>query len=217
MVETAEQARRLAARVRYPTPDGSGGVSSGQRGSAFSGRAAGYGAVGGVAHTQLSNNNLLLVVMVESPRGVENAGEIASVPGVDAVFVGPNDLAHAMGHENRWQEAPVQQAMERTIRAVHGKGVCAVSWHSMPRKRHVTPPGARVTSHGHHQRDHPGTARRRSRQQPFRQLLNPPRRLTMPLLQRTPLSRQIALALATVAAATSATGRDQRGQACRHG
>ncbi len=123
MVETAEQAERLAARVRYPLPPGRAGLS-GQRGSAFSGRAAGYGFFGGPAHTARSNEGLVLVVMVETPRGVHNAAAIAAVPGVDAVFIGPNDLAHSMGHENRWQEPPVQQAIEHALRAVAAAGKC---------------------------------------------------------------------------------------------
>jgi 4-hydroxy-2-oxoheptanedioate aldolase len=120
MVHTAEQAQRLVAQVRYPQPDGSGG----RRGSAFSTRAAGYGAFPGPAHTRLSNDSIALVVMVETPEGVANAAAIAAVPGVDAVFVGPNDLAHAMGHENRWQDAPVQAAIEQVLRAVAGAGCC---------------------------------------------------------------------------------------------
>lgn len=120
MVETAEQAERLAKRLRYPVPGGGGGT----RGSAFSGRAAGYGAFGGPAHTKRSNEALVLVVMIETPLGVSNASAIAAVPGVDVVFVGPNDLAHTMGHENRWSEPPVQAAMERVIRATHAAGKC---------------------------------------------------------------------------------------------
>lgn len=121
MVETPEQAFRLAQRLRYPQPGGDGG---GVRGSAFSPRAAGYGAFGGNAHTQRSNESLALVVMIETPLGVANAAAIAAVPGVDAVFVGPNDLAHTMGHENRWLEAPVQQAIEQVLRDVAGQGKC---------------------------------------------------------------------------------------------
>jgi 4-hydroxy-2-oxoheptanedioate aldolase len=109
--------------VRYPLPPDRAG-QRGQRGSAFSGRAAGYGFFGGPAHTALSNEGLVLVVMVETPLGVHNAGAIAAVPGVDAVFVGPNDLAHAMGFENRWQEPPVQQAIEQAVRAVAAAGGC---------------------------------------------------------------------------------------------
>ncbi len=120
MVESAEQAARLAARVRYPTPSD----MSGRRGSAFSTRAAGYGAFGGPAHTAASNDGLVFVPMVETPAGVANAAAIAAVPGVDAVFVGPNDLAHSLGCENRYQEPPVQQAIEQVLRATAAAGKC---------------------------------------------------------------------------------------------
>lgn len=63
-------------------------------------------------------------MMVETPEAVSNAAAIAAVDGVDAVFVGPNDLAHSMGFENRWHEAPVQAAIERALRAVAGAGKC---------------------------------------------------------------------------------------------
>ena len=124
MVNTVEQARRLVSKVRYPVPGSAGGVAGGQRGSAFSTRAAGYGAFGGPAHTALSNEGLVLVVMIETPEAVANAAAIAAVDGVDAVFVGPNDLAHSMGHENRWQDAPVQAAIEQVLRAVAAAGKC---------------------------------------------------------------------------------------------
>lgn len=126
MVNTPEQAAALVQRLRYPLPgnpagDGPGG---GQRGSAFSSRAAGYGAFGGPAHTRRSNQGIVLVVMLETLQAVANAGAIAAVPGVDAVFIGPNDLAHSMGHENRWTDAPVQQAIEQALRAVAAAGNC---------------------------------------------------------------------------------------------
>ena len=123
MVNTADHARALVQRVKYPLPAGATGLG-GQRGSAFSSRAAGYGAFGGPAHTQRSNEGIALVVMVETPEGVANAAAIAAVDGVDAVFIGPNDLAHAMGFENRWNEPPVQAAIERTLKAVADAGKC---------------------------------------------------------------------------------------------
>ncbi len=124
MVNTADQAARLVQRMRYPTPADASSASGGRRGSAFSTRAAGYGAFGGPAHTALSNSSLALVVMIETPQAVANAAEIAAVDGVDAVFVGPNDLAHSMGHENRWGEAPVQAAIEHVLRTVAAAGKC---------------------------------------------------------------------------------------------
>lgn len=117
MIETADDARELVQRVRYP--------GEGRRGSAFSGRAAGYGAFPGAAHTTRSNEGVALIAMVETPEGVANAAAIAAVDGVDAVFVGPNDLAHAMGYGNDWKAPAVAAAIEQALRAVHGAGKCA--------------------------------------------------------------------------------------------
>ena len=55
---------------------------------------------------------------------VANAAAIAAVPGVDSVFIGPNDLAHSMGCENRWSEPSVQAAIESTLKAVAAAGKC---------------------------------------------------------------------------------------------
>jgi 4-hydroxy-2-oxoheptanedioate aldolase len=119
MVDTAAHAASLVQRVKYPTRG-----QPGLRGAAFSTRAAGYGAFGGPAHTLLSNDGVALIVMIETPEGVANAAAIAAVPGVDAVFVGPNDLAHSMGFDNRWSEAPVQAAIESALKAVADAGKC---------------------------------------------------------------------------------------------
>ena len=117
MVNTADEARALVQRVRYP--------GAGQRGSAFNSRASGYGAFGGNAHTQRSNEGIALIVMVETPEAVNNAAEIASVEGVDGVFVGPNDLAHAMGFGDNWSAPEVQDAIARALRAIVASGKCA--------------------------------------------------------------------------------------------
>jgi 4-hydroxy-2-oxoheptanedioate aldolase len=123
MVNTPEHAARLVQRIKYPLAAGQGGIS-GQRGSAFSPRAAGYGAFGGPQHTLASNEGIALIVMVETPEAVANAGAIAAVPGVDAVFVGPNDLAHSMGFENRIDAPEVQEAIRLTLQAVAVAGKC---------------------------------------------------------------------------------------------
>jgi 4-hydroxy-2-oxoheptanedioate aldolase len=123
MVSTAAHAAALVQRVKYPLAAGAKGIS-GQRGSAFSSRAAGYGAFGGPAHTQRSNDGIALVVMIETPEGVANAAAIAAVAGVDGVFIGPNDLAHSMGCENRWNEPVVQAAIESTLKAIAAAGKC---------------------------------------------------------------------------------------------
>lgn len=117
MVNTAQQAHDLVQQVRYP--------GAGKRGSAFSSRAAGYGAFGGAAHTRRSNDGIALIVMIETPEAVANAAAIAAVPGIDAVFIGPNDLSHAMGFDNNWEAPQVQAAIEQTLRAISSTGQCA--------------------------------------------------------------------------------------------
>lgn len=116
MVNSAIEARDLVQQVRYP--------GGGRRGSAFSSRAAGYGAFPGFAHTHRSNSGIALIVMIETPEAVEQAAEIAAVEGVDAVFVGPNDLSHAMGYNNDWRCGPVQIQIERALRAIDQAGNC---------------------------------------------------------------------------------------------
>jgi len=117
MVGSAEEARDLVQQVRYPR--------AGRRGSAFSPRAAGYGAFPGIPHTRRSNDGVALIPMVETPEAVAQAGEIAAVEGVDAVFVGPNDLSHAMGFDNDWKCPEVEAEIERALRAICAAGKCA--------------------------------------------------------------------------------------------
>lgn len=128
MIHNAAQAQAIVDQVRYPRSKGYVGdqySAQGQRGSAYSVRAAGYGAFGGPAHNAKSNSEVVLVVMIESMEGVTNAASIAAVDGVDAVFIGPNDLAHSMGFENRFHEPEVQAAMEQAIRGIASAGKCA--------------------------------------------------------------------------------------------
>lgn len=125
MVNSAAQARDLVAMVKYPGPKVDRTGAGGKRGCAFSTRAAGYGEFGGPAHIKASNEGIALILQVETPEGIDNAGDIAAVEGVDAVFVGTNDLAHAMGCENRYDDAKVLACAERAVRATVAAGKCA--------------------------------------------------------------------------------------------
>lgn len=58
--------------------------------------AIGFGAESATYYRE-ANKEILVVIMIEQIRGVEAAEEILSVPGIDAVFIGPNDLHHSMG------------------------------------------------------------------------------------------------------------------------
>lgn len=87
MVDTVEQARACIAAAKYP-PTGNRSVGGALHALNFDATAGDY--------YKHANDEILVVLQTESPRGVQNAEEIYSLPGVDAIFVGPNDLRAQM-------------------------------------------------------------------------------------------------------------------------
>lgn len=104
-VESAEQARAAVASTRYP-PRGIRGVSVMQRGNRF-GTVPGY--------LGLADDNVAVMVQIESRRGLEAVDEIAAVEGVDGLFVGPQDLAAALGHLGDPAHPEVQAAIRHVF------------------------------------------------------------------------------------------------------
>lgn len=84
---SAEEAESAVAACRYP-PVGVRSVGGGLHTLNFAASSADYYA--------RANEEILVVVQIEHVAGVENAEAICRVPGVDAVFVGPNDLLSSM-------------------------------------------------------------------------------------------------------------------------
>ena len=87
MIETATQARAVIAACKYP-PQGNRSVGGSLHALNFDAPAGEY--------FRRANDEVLVVLQTESPRGVDNAAEIYGLPGVDAIFVGPNDLRAQM-------------------------------------------------------------------------------------------------------------------------
>jgi 2-keto-3-deoxy-L-rhamnonate aldolase RhmA len=111
-VNTVEQARSVAAACRYP--------GLGRRGYAAPiVRASQFGARPDYAR-QEAHEELLLMVQCEHEDAVANLAEIVKVPGIDMIFVGPNDLAASIDHLERMSE-PRPQALLAEIEAVAGK------------------------------------------------------------------------------------------------
>lgn len=69
----------------------------GERGMAGSTRAARYGSVPLNEHMATSNAEILLAVMVEDKHALDQLAEIASIPGIDLIAIGPSDLSAALG------------------------------------------------------------------------------------------------------------------------
>jgi 4-hydroxy-2-oxoheptanedioate aldolase len=87
MVNTVEQARNIVAATKYP-PIGNRSVGGGMHSLNFGCSSGDYYAC--------ANDQLLVVLQTESPEGIQNAEAIYGLPGVDAIFVGPNDLKAQM-------------------------------------------------------------------------------------------------------------------------
>lgn len=87
MINTVEQAKRVIAAAKYP-PEGNRSVGGGMHSMNFDATAGDYFA--------RANDEILVVLQTESPLGVQNAPEIYSLPGCDAIFIGPNDLRFQM-------------------------------------------------------------------------------------------------------------------------
>lgn len=100
-VESAEEAQRAVSATRYP-PQGIRGVSVSQRSNR-------YGTV--PDYFKAINEHVCVMVQIESRAGVAAVRDIASLDGVDCIFVGPSDLAAAYGHLGNAGHPEVQAAM----------------------------------------------------------------------------------------------------------
>jgi 4-hydroxy-2-oxoheptanedioate aldolase len=98
-VQDEDEARRAVAYTRYP-PAGVRGVAGTHRGSRF-----------GTVANYLKNaaNELCVIVQIETLSALAKLPQIAAVPGVDSIFVGPNDLAASMGHLGDMGQTAVQE------------------------------------------------------------------------------------------------------------
>ena len=120
MVDSAEQAARLVQACRYPQNDGRGGV----RGVAGA-RASRWGHY--EDYLTQANEQVCLMVQIESVQGLQALDDIAATPGVDGVFIGPADLSASMGHVGQASHPDVQAAIEdaiaRILRAGKAPGI----------------------------------------------------------------------------------------------
>lgn len=111
-VQNADEARAAVAAMRY-APRGIRGVAGLTRASVF-GQVAGY--------HQRAEEELCLIVQVETAEALTQIPAIAAVDGVDALFIGPADLAASMGHPGDMRHPDVVAAIEAGIRAIVAAG-----------------------------------------------------------------------------------------------
>jgi 4-hydroxy-2-oxoheptanedioate aldolase len=124
MVNSRGEAEQAVAACLYP-PAGNRSVGGSVHALNFGATANDYFAN--------ANNELLIVLQCEHIQAVENADSIFSVPGIDAIFVGPNDLAASM--RGRDGKGPSGEATTQALQ--HVFAMC---------KKHKVAPGLHCTS-----------------------------------------------------------------------
>ncbi|MGO1272981.1 4-hydroxy-2-oxoheptanedioate aldolase [Pseudomonas helleri] len=116
MVESADQARELVRAIHY-LPNGVRGV-----GSALA-RASRWNSIPG--YLDNADEQMCLLVQIENREGLANLDAIASVEGVDGVFIGPADLSASMGYRGNPGHPEVQAAIEDAIVRIQKAGKAA--------------------------------------------------------------------------------------------
>ena len=113
-VETAANAREVVRCVKYP-PEG-------ERGFGLRPALTDYGQVSAAQAIAWSNAETMILAQIESGRALDNLDDIAAVPGIDVLLVGPNDLALSLGVPGDLMHPKLQDAYQHVaqVAARHG-------------------------------------------------------------------------------------------------
>ncbi|HET8814983.1 MAG TPA: aldolase/citrate lyase family protein [Solirubrobacterales bacterium] len=112
-LDTAEQVREASLHLRYP-PQGDRGVATYNRACGFGLRADAL---------QRANEEIVGIVQIETAAALEEVEAIAQISGVDALFVGPADLSHALGVPGRLDAPEFCAALERVVATARAAGI----------------------------------------------------------------------------------------------
>lgn len=111
-VQSAEEAAAAVRAVRY--------APEGMRGVAGSTRASRYGHIPN--YHRRAAEEICLLVQVETVEAVAKIEEIAAVPGIDGIFIGPADLAASLGHYGETGHPEVKKVVLDAIRRIRAAG-----------------------------------------------------------------------------------------------
>ncbi len=111
-VQSADEARAAVAATRYP-PHGIRGVSVAHRANKF-GRVPNY--------LHMAHDSLCILLQIETRTALDALEAIATVEGVDAIFIGPSDLAADLGHLGNAGHPDVQAAISDACRRAQAIG-----------------------------------------------------------------------------------------------
>ena len=119
-VRTVADAERAVAWCRYP-PHGLRGIAP-RRASEYGRRTAGYLAS--------ADDRVVCCIQIETREALDDLDAVLSVPGVDTILIGPNDLAAALGNLGDLAHAEVESAIQRILERSVAHGIPAGIWTS---------------------------------------------------------------------------------------
>lgn len=114
-VETAEEASTIVQSTKY--------FPLGQRGASMTSIESRFPDYDTMEYLKWANQETLVVIQIESEAGVENAEEILSFEGIDAVMIGPFDLSQSMGIPGQMDNPRLKDACHRVIEACQHNNV----------------------------------------------------------------------------------------------
>jgi 2-keto-3-deoxy-L-rhamnonate aldolase RhmA len=115
MANSPEMVRELVTESRFPP--------LGVRGFFGVSRAVKYGLAGKVPEVQQKlNEELCLMIQIETKEAADRIDELCAVPGLDAIFIGPADLSASLGVAGQTSHQLVKETAARVIRAAKAQG-----------------------------------------------------------------------------------------------
>ena len=121
-VRTRADVERAVAWCRYP-PAGLRGIAPR--------RAGAYGREG-AAYLAAANDLVTCCIQIETREAFEDLDAVLSVPGIDTILVGPNDLAAALGHTGEIGHADVEDAYGTIVERAKAHRIPAGAWAGSP-------------------------------------------------------------------------------------
>ena len=101
------------------------------------------------AYLEARNKNSIAIIGIESVAAVENLEKMLQVPGIDGIFVGPNDMSISLGFPDQYDRKEYQEIVKRVIDTSEAHGIATLVHHQTPEvSTYWISQGARFILHG---------------------------------------------------------------------
>jgi len=122
MVRSVQEAKNLVHWAKFHPQGGRGVNGTGVDGN--------FGTYPGDKYFQVANERTFLAVQIEHIDALNVVEQIAAIPHIDLLFIGPADLSQSMGLLNQWEHPDMWKAIARVSKAAEAAGT---QWGILPR------------------------------------------------------------------------------------